>query len=366
LSAGDAYPPIAGYGMIGDCHSAALVSREGSIDWWCPARFDAGACFARLLDRDRGGHFSLAPRDGGYGTFQAYFEETMVLCTTFRVEGGEARVIDFCTVRRGGATDPVRQLVRIAEGARGHVELSALIAPRFDYGEVHPATRQLGPNVYGLLGGDDGLVVSSDAELVATDGHELEATFTVRAGERVRLSMLYRRPEQIDADPPRPLDPGEVDERLEETLAWWRRWASRSRFEGPESPGVRRSALVLKALTNAPTGAMVAAPTTSLPEVPGGSANWDYRYAWIRDSTFSARALTALGHESEADAFRRFVERSAAGSSDQLLVFYGIGGERRPTELELDLEGYRGRDRCGSATVRPPSSSSMPSASSSI
>ena len=165
----------------------------------------------------------------------------------------------------------------------------------------------------------------------------------VREGEEVHLSIQFVRPELLDREPPSPPESPELGRRLEETVAWWREWASRVRLDGPFGPGAVRSAMLLKALTHAPTGAMVAAPTTSLPEIIGGSANWDYRYSWIRDSSFAARVLTELGRDEEADGFRRFVERSAAGQADDLQIAYGVGGERRIDEFELShVEGYRG------------------------
>jgi GH15 family glucan-1,4-alpha-glucosidase len=342
VSDDERYPPIGAYGLISDCHSAALVSTRGSIDWWCPARFDAGSCFARLLDAGRGGSCRVAPTQGEVESFQSYVGETLVLETIFRTQGGEARVIDCLTMRPGGRDEPDRRLLRIVEGSRGEVDFDVLVAPRFDYGEITPHVRRLGGNLFGFIGGNDGLAVSADYPLWTEDGHVLAGSLSVRAGERGRLSLAYRDPALFDEAGPAPPTDEELDARLEDTLAWWRTWASRAELEGPEGPGTKRSAIVLKALTNAPTGAMVAAPTTSLPESPGGDRNWDYRFSWIRDSTFCARSLAELGYVAEADGFRRFIERSSAGLGTQLQVFYGVGGERRLIELELDLEGWRG------------------------
>ncbi len=338
----DRYPPIADYALIGDCHAAALVSRTGSIDWCCMPRFDSGSVFGRLLDWDRGGHCAIAPRSAGTASFRSYVEDTLVLVTTFRDRGGEARLIDCFTMRRGGSQAPYRQLIRVVEGVRGRMNLDLVVSPRFDYGEVRPWIRQHGVRLYTAIGGNDALVVAGDPELTPTEAHDLTAPISIRAGERSRLSIQYVRPELMDSEEVSGPTPEEIDGRLEQTIEWWRRWVSRVRIEGPHASTVKRSAIVLKCLTNAPTGAIVAAPTTSLPEVPGGSRNWDYRYSWIRDSAFTVRALAELGGEVEADGFRRFIERSAAGSTEDLQILYGAGGERRLVELTLDgAEGYR-------------------------
>jgi GH15 family glucan-1,4-alpha-glucosidase len=353
--ASDRYPPISDYALIGDCHSAALVSRTGSIDWCCMSRFDSGSVFGRLLDWDRGGHCALSPRSGRVRTHRSYIENTMVLVTTFRAQGGEARVFDCFTMRRGGARNPHQQLIRVVEGLRGMVELNLVVAPRFDYGEVHPWIRQHGVRVYSAIGGDNALVVSGDPDLIPSGGHDLSASVSVRAGERSRLSIRFVRPELLDSEEISGPSPEEIDRRLEQTTEWWRRWVSRVRVDGPHASPVKRSAMVLKCLTNAPTGAIVAAPTTSLPEVPGGSRNWDYRYSWVRDSSFTVRAFAELGCEAEADGFRRFIERSAAGSAEDLQILYGAGGERRLVEIELqEPEGYRGARpvRIGNAAAR--------------
>jgi len=342
------HPPIGDYALIGDCHAAALVSRRGSIDWCCLPRFDAGSVFARLLDFDRGGHCSIAPRDGrGWKFTRAYLPDTLVLATTIQGRGGEARLLDFFALG-GRARRSERRIVRILEGVRGMVEVEVQVAPRFDYGEVRPWIRRHGERVHSAIGGNDALVVACEAELEEDRAHELVARAAVSAGERLRLVLHYRPPELIDASPPQDIDPAEVDRLLSETVRWWRRWARQVRLDGREEPEVRRSALILKALTHTPTGAVVAAPTTSLPEVVGGGRNWDYRYAWVRDSSFSSRAFAELGCEAEADSFRAFIMRSAAGHAGDLQVAYGVAGERRLASGVLaGLAGYR-----GSAPVR--------------
>jgi GH15 family glucan-1,4-alpha-glucosidase len=336
------YPPIADYALIGDCHSAALVSRAGSIDWCCMPRFDSGSAFGRLLDWDRGGHCTLAPRSR-HTSHRSYVEDTLVLVTTYRSQGGEARVFDCFTMRRGGARDPYQQLIRVIEGVRGRMALDLVVSPRFDYGEVRPWIRQHGVRLYSAIGGNDALVIAGDPELTPTRDHDLAARIAVRAGERSRVSIQFIRPELLDRERIFGPEPEEIDHRLQQTIDWWRQWASRVSIGGPRASPVKRSAIVLKCLTNAPTGAIVAAPTTSLPEVPGGSRNWDYRYSWIRDSSFTVRALAELGCEAEADGFRRFIERSAAGSAEDLQILYGAGGERGLVEVVLEeREGYRG------------------------
>lgn len=349
------YPPIADYALIGDCHTTALVSRSGSIDWCCMPRFDSGSVFGRLLDWDRGGYCAIAPRSADTSSFRSYLQDTLVLVTTFRDQGGEARLFDCFTMRRGGSREPYKQLIRVVEGVRGRMNLDLVISPRFDYGEVRPWIRQHGVRLYSAIGGDDALVMAGDPDLTPTDGHNLTAPISIRAGQRSRISIQHVRPELLDSEEVSGPSPEEIDRRLQQTIEWWHRWVSRVQIEGPHAVAVTRSAIILKCLTNAPTGAIVAAPTTSLPEVPGGSRNWDYRYSWIRDSSFAVRTLAELGREAEADGFRRFIERSAAGSTEDLQILYGVGGERRLVELTLDdAAGYRGARpvRVGNAAAR--------------
>jgi GH15 family glucan-1,4-alpha-glucosidase len=337
----DGYPQIADYAMIGDCHTAALVSRQASIDWCCFPRFDSGSAFGRILDYERGGHCSIMPvLKGDWEYEREYLKDTLVLHTTVRGQSGQARIIDCFSM---GAEDmPTHQILRIVEGERGAVELELRVMPRFDYGQVRPWIRRHGHHLHSALGGDDALVVWCDQELEEDPAHELVGRFTVGTGDRLRLSLRYCAPERIDASGPPEPDRDSVDAALQGTIDWWRDWADRVRLDGRDEPPVRRSALILKALTYEPTGAVVAAPTTSLPEVMGGSRNWDYRYAWVRDSSFSSRAFAELGCNAEADSFRAFIMRSAAGHAEDLQVLYGVGGERRTAGQELDaLDGYR-------------------------
>ena len=334
--------PIDAYALIADCHGAALVARDGSIDWCCLPRFDTGALFGRLLDPDAGA--CTVEVIGGEVGERRYLDGTLVLETTLRGDAGEARLLDAMPF-----DDPLaperehRAILRIVDGVRGSVTLRFRITPRFDYGEVTPWLRHHGRGVFSAIGGDDGLLCACDADLEPDGDGGLVAEATVRGHERVRLLLAFRRPEELDDEQPGPPDPAALDAALADAVARWREWSERARID---DEGVRRSAIVLKALTYAPSGAMVAAPTTSLPETlddGGEHRTWDYRYAWIRDAVLATHCLTELGYDEEANAFRRFVERSAAGSAADLRVFYGVGGERRLTELELGhLRGYRG------------------------
>lgn len=351
----DPYPPIGDYALIGDCHSAALVSRDASIDWCCLPRFDSGSCFGRLLDWQRGGFCTIAPLHAGHTSFRRYLDNTLILETTIRTNAGETRVLDCFTMRVGGKHDPFHQVLRVIDGVRGRVDLGLTIAPRLDYGDVRPWVRHEGKHLYSAVGGNDGLLIWSDTPLTLSGRHDLTASFTVRAGERIRVSLSYVPPEQLERNPPQPFEPHELDRRLEDTRAWWERWAGQARLEGPDGPGAIRSAITLRALMNAPTGAIVAAPTTSLPESLEGSRNWDYRFSWVRDSSFSVRSLADVGCAREADQFRRFIQRSAAGGTESLQIMYGVGGERRLPEIVIEeLEGYRGSKpvRIGNAAAR--------------
>jgi GH15 family glucan-1,4-alpha-glucosidase len=339
----DPYPPIGDYGLIGDCHSAALVSKQGSIDWCCLPRFDSGSAFGRLLDWEHGGHCQIAPIGTGWESTRDYLDETLVLETKFRTRGGEARLVDCFLAAERPDRSRGPSLLRLIEGQRGTVELEVKVAPRFDYGQVTPWIRRHGHRLHSAIGGNDSLVVWCEEELTEDPAHELVGRLRVSAGDRLRLLLSYLPPEQVDGDGVTEPEPDALDAQLEETVSRWRQWGSKVNLDGGDETGARRSALVLKALTYEPTGGIVAAPTTSLPEVIGGKRNWDYRYAWVRDSSFSSRAFAELGCDQEADAFRSFIMRSAAGHAEELQVVYGVGGERRVRCQSLsDVEGYRG------------------------
>lgn len=336
------YPPIGDYGFLSDCHSAALVSTVGSIDWCCMPRMDSASAFGRLLDWDDGGYCQIAPTGEGFKSSRQYLGESLVIATTFHADGGEVRLLDCFTMTEGGAQQPRRQLLRIVEGVRGSVECRVRVEPRFDYAGVRPWVRRHGERLFSAVGGNDALVLSCDADLELAGRHDLDAVFRASASTRTRLSVVWVAPEDLERGALDVPSSEELDHRLDETLAWWEAWAGRLRYEGGADPAVRRSAVVLKGLMNAPTGAVAAAPTTSLPEAIGAERNWDYRCSWIRDSQFTVRSLGELGCDAEADAFRRFVERSAAGNAESLQIMYGLGGERRLTEILIDaLEGYR-------------------------
>ena len=339
----DSYLPIADYALIGDCHSAALLSRGGSIDWCCLPRFDSGSAFGRLLDRERGGHCSLAPTaDGPWEYARSYLDDTLVVETKVAGAAGEARLLDCFLVRDDAVGTDQRQILRVVEGVRGTLEFEVRVAPRFDYGQVRPWIRRHGHRLHSAIGGNDAVLVFCEQELSEDPQHELVGRFDVGPGDRVRLLLTYCGPEHVDAEPPQEPDPRALDELLDETIDWWREWASPLRLGTRDEPAARRSGIVLKALTHAPTGAVVAAPTTSLPEAIGGPRNWDYRYAWVRDSSFSSRAFAELGAVDEADAFRAFIMRSAAGHAEDLQIVYGVGGERRLRgDVVEGLDGYR-------------------------
>ena len=354
MAENSSYPPIGDYALIADSNSVALVSHEGSIDWCCIQRIDAGSCFGRMLDWEKGGFCSIKPVSISQEPSRRYVDDSLVLETTFHADGGEARLYDCFTLPASEEMYPQRQIIRVIEGVSGHVELDLKIEPRFDYGSLKPWIRQEGARLYSVIGGNDGLLISCDEEISPTGNHGLEARVSVHAGQRVRLSIISVPPEKLDYEPPKAPEAHEIDQRLQDTIEWWSDWASGSRFDGPYKPGVLRSAIVIKALMNERTGAIAAAATTSLPESPGGQMNWDYRYSWIRDSFFSVRALADIGFEGAASGFRRFIERSAAGNAEELQLMYGVGGERRLTEeLLTDLEGYKGASpvRLGNAAA---------------
>ena len=334
-----AYLPIGDYAFLSDCHSTALVSREASIDWACLRRFDGGSAFGRILDAERGGHFSIRPVAPITGAERRYRPGTMILETTMTTADGAVRVVDAFAMRRGGRAEPRAQILRRVEGIEGEVEVEVVVEPRFDYGSARPWLRRHdGP--LSAVGGADALAIHADCDL------EIDRDRVRLVG---RVTAAPRRPVMVTAvsQPAHLLDTGAADAaqvpgRLEETSAWWRRWSDATEADGPRREALARSAMVLKGLCCAPTGAIVAAATTSLPAVAGGGANWDYRYSWIRDASLTLEALGHVGHHEVARGFRDFVLRSSAGHADELRVMYGPYGERRLPEQELDLEGWRG------------------------
>lgn len=305
-------------------------------------RIDSPSCFGRLLGWETGGQCELSPSEH-YESSRRYVGKSLILETTFRTSGGEVRICDCFAMREGGEHLPHRQILRIIDGVRGQVNLKAEIMPRFEYGDVRPWIRSYGKDHFIALGGSHGLLICGDIPLHLNQRHDLAGSFAVHEGQRFHLSLIYRRPEELDEGAVEVPGSEEMDRRLQETAAWWEKWSARTKVSGEYAEEALRSAIVLKGLSNAPTGAIAAAPTTSLPELMGGSRNWDYRFTWIRDSAFTVRSLAQVGHDREADGFRRFVERTAAGSAEEVQVVFGVGGERRLQEMKIPkLEGYRG------------------------
>jgi GH15 family glucan-1,4-alpha-glucosidase len=346
----DAYPPIADYAIIGDTRSAALISRGGSIDWLCWPRFDSSSFFARLLDRERGGFFEIRPVAAFEATRQ-YVDDTNVLETTFTTADGVVRLIDLMPVMREEEKThrmtPFRQLLRRIEVLEGSVPLVARFSPRPDYGRQSPALRSRVRNVIFCESGPSILHLRSDAEFVM-NGPDAEATFTLRAGERRWFALGFdERTPAVFAN-----IGDEAEAEVERTIAFWHDWSSQLTYEGPHRAAVMRSALLLKLLTYAPSGAIVAAPTTSLPEKIGGVRNWDYRFCWLRDASFTVAALDDCGFEVEGAAFVNWLLYATRLTHPRLQMLYDVFGESRIAEKTLEhLDGYAGSKpvRCGNA-----------------
>jgi GH15 family glucan-1,4-alpha-glucosidase len=342
------YLPISDYGLIGDMHSCALVSSSGSIDWCCFPRFDGRSVFGRLLDFEKGGHFSVRA-ESVHNLQRRYLPETNVLETTFETATGVATLTDFMPVHpdsRADAPEAVHshhQIVRVFECISGKVQFVVECKPRFDYGSVVPHVEVLSDSVAFAHGGADGLLVYCSAAL-SIDDDGFRASGVLSAGERVCSAVTYyERFGHLAELPDLALDDERLGLRLKETLAFWHAWSNVCTYRGQYRERVLRSALALKALTYAPTGALLAAATTSLPEHIGGERNWDYRFTWIRDATFALYALSIIGYQEEARYFKDWLEWSTLGRARDLQLMYGIAGERRLTEVELsELDGYRG------------------------
>jgi GH15 family glucan-1,4-alpha-glucosidase len=339
------YPPIGDYALLSDCHSAALVSRDGSIDWCCFDRFDARPVFGRVLDWLHGGHFQISTVEPATAT-RRYLPGTNILETQFEASTGRLTLTDCLAIHEASqaddaeAVDPYRQLVRLVRCDAGQVTVHVEFRPRFDYGLTTPQLIRVAPELATVYGGADALLVQSDLPGERTDLASFSGDRTLSSGERAYAVVTYARPHELRA---RHLEPSTIEGRVAATNRFWVEWSKRCTYEGPYQPQVLRSALVLKGLTNAPTGAIVAAPTTSLPERVGGARNWDYRYAWVRDASYALYALFTLGYTEEAHAFMRWLERTTAGRADELQVVYGVGGERLLPEFHLPrLDGYHG------------------------
>jgi GH15 family glucan-1,4-alpha-glucosidase len=337
-------PAISDYGLLSDCHSVALVSRRASIDWYCTPRIDSAPVFGRLLDAERGGSCRLHPVGDVLEADRRYLDRTMVLETRLRTASGTLLVRDLLAMRAGGRSDPRRHLIRVATCEDGEIDVACELSARFDFGMIPPWVRDHGDGDFTLVGGATGLAVWSDLDLALGDRHDIIGACRLTAGETRRLVIATCPPELLDDGPIEIPTPELVDTRVEESIDWWHRWCdARDGDRSDEGGGVLRSALALKSLTHAPTGAIAAAATTSLPEIPGGSWNWDYRFSWIRDSWMTVRSLAEAGFTREATGFQRFVERSAAGSGDELQLLYGVDGRHRTPEVELEaVAGHRG------------------------
>ncbi len=333
---------IEDYALIGDTHTAALVGRDGSIDWLCLPRFDSGACFAALLGDEGHGRWLVAPAGGIRRTRRRYRGHSLVLETEFETDAGVVRVVD-CMPHRHQYAD----VARLVEGVSGRVPMRMQLVMRFDYGSIIPWVRRQGDALLAVAG-PDALTLRAGVPVRGEDMTTV-ADFTVEAGHRVPFSLTWHSPTD---PPPVPID---VERLIADTEEWWAQWASRGTYTGRWADAVTRSLVTLKALTFEPTGGIVAAATTSLPEALGGVRNWDYRYCWLRDATFTLYSLMVAGYSEEATAWRDWLLRAVAGDPADLQIMYGPAGERRLTEIELDwLPGYEGSRpvRIGNAASR--------------
>jgi GH15 family glucan-1,4-alpha-glucosidase len=339
----DSYPPIGDYALIGDGRSAALVARDGSLDWLCWPRFDSPSIFAALLDREGGGRFCVRPV-GPFRSERRYLPDSNVLETTFHTADGAVALRDLMPVateeEKRIALRPEHEILREVEGLHGEVAVEVAYEPRPDYGAIPPVLRQRGP--FGLQCSTDGAVVSLWSELpleVAADSRSAYGTVRIRAGDRNYVSLTY----SAEAPGVIPLLGQAARDRVVRTERWWQDWAGRCIYQGPYRDAVVRSALALKLMTYAPSGAIIAAPTTSLPEKLGGSRNWDYRYCWLRDASFTLRALFDLGYREEGNAFLNWMLHATRLTWPELQVLYNVFGEARLPERELPhLDGYAG------------------------
>ena len=336
-----AYRPISDYAIIGDSRSAALVSRDGSIDWLCWPRFDSRSVFAKLLDAGRGGSFSLAPSIPFRST-RRYVESTNVLETTYSTESGTVRVLDLMPalteVQKRAGLKPFRQLLRRVEGLDGEVPMTAVYEPRPDYARVVPRLEQRRGDTVWCASGPEVWYLRSNVKLEIDDARA-KAEFTIKPGERRHFALSY----ETHAPAIFPGIDAAADEEIAQTIDFWKRWSSNFTYSGPYRDVVLRSALTLKLLAYAPSGGIVAAPTTSLPERLGGVRNWDYRFCWLRDASFTVGALYDCGFNIEGGAFVDWLLYSTRLTQPHLQILYDVFGESRLPETILDhLEGYGG------------------------
>ncbi len=324
--------PIEDYALIGDCKTAALVGRDGAIDWLCLPRFDSPACFAALLGGSGNGSWLVAPQHAAPRVRRSYRGATLVLETVFTTPEGEIALIDAMPLGLDGS-----HVIRRVEGRRGRVAMHFHLKLRFDFGRSTPwVTREKDGSGIVAIVGPDLVAIRGPVEMLGRDLATV-ASFTVEAGQSVTF-MLSHGPSHL---PPPPRFDG--DAALSATEDTWRGWSARCKYDGPWNEAVLRSLIVLKALTYEPTGGIIAAPTTSLPEQLGGQRNWDYRYCWLRDATLALMALMGGGHYEEAQAWRDWLHRSIAGNADELQIMYGVRGERHLLEWEIGwLSGYQG------------------------
>ncbi|MCH5570006.1 glycoside hydrolase family 15 protein [Pseudomonas syringae] len=319
---------IEDYALLGSCETAALVARDGSLDWLCFPRFDSTACFAALLGGDEHGRWKIAPTAEVIAVERRYRDGTLILETVFETRDGRAMLIDFMPMKTSG------HVVRMVVGLSGRVEFAVDLAIRFDYGSSVPWVERKDAHTLTAVAGPEMLVLRSPVALHPHD-HHTASRFHVDEGERKVFTLAYQASfapllDQIDAD-----------QALDTTAAYWREFSDRCPDVGPWTAQVKRSLITLKAMTYAPTGGIVAAVTTSLPEQLGGERNWDYRYCWLRDATMTLLAFMNLGYFEEAQAWRDWLLRSVAGNPEQIQIMYGVGGERRLQEYELPwLSGY--------------------------
>lgn len=324
--------PIEDYALIGDTFTAALVGRDGSIDWLCLPRFDSPSCFAALLGQPEHGRWLVAPRGGARKARRAYRDGTLVLDTTFETEGGVVTVTDF--MPRFAGDDRV-DVARVVTGVAGRVEMETELIVRFDYGRRVPWVRRHDGALVAVAGPDSVHLWSGLP--IEGNNRAARANFVVEAGRTEALSICWHPSHE---HPPAPVEAGRA---LRETEAWWRAWSAKCTYGGDYRDEVVRSLVTLKALTYSPTGGIVAAPTTSLPEDLGGMRNWDYRYCWLRDATFTLYSLMQAGYAEEARAWREWLLRAVAGEPRQLQILYGVGGENHLPEEVVDwLPGYEG------------------------
>ncbi len=341
--AGRGYHPINQYGIIGDLHSVALVGKDGSIDWCCLPHFDSPSVFAALLDVEKGGHFQIHAQEIGR-VQQLYLPDTNVLITRFLSGEGVGEVMDFMPIDAAHYQDDDRHfhtIIRGVKAVRGHVHFTLECDPRFDYGRLRPKV-YVGRRGVLFVGKEEALGLSGPVTF-AQDGAGVRAAFALREGEELWFTLRYgKRGQERDLWGLREED---ARKAFEATCDFWWRWAGKCTYTGRYCDMVRRSALTLKLLTFAPTGAIVAAPTTSLPEEIGGERNWDYRYCWLRDAAFTLYVLLTLGYTEEAQAFMKWVQGCChdAAEPGRMQIVYGIDGRRELPEITLDhLEGYRG------------------------